>query len=269
MNVLESHTQNISGGFMATLTITASSPIDENVIPLYREKPFLKHSGTAVKHVHTVFKNTDGFTKVAQLVADIVSFVSAVFSVLAESFHALGKTLNAFLDLTCIFTLIKRCKDWFMPDDDGKMFWQRAWQSIVSLACLTGSNIMTFINLLATSLKAIKLGSALLPCNIAGNALSIASSGFDIWTYANALRDSAQKNVNATSSKDKWISLTKEISAGQPLSGNWQALFKKEKAIWDRCIKDCKPEDKAQLHQAKMQKARWEALEQNPDVTKL
>jgi hypothetical protein len=219
----------------------------------------------AIKATHTVFTSTDGFTKVAQLAADIFSIIEAMCIAFAESIKAVGTTLKAFLDLTSIVSLFKRCKEWFLPDEDGKMFWQRAWQAVASLACLTGSNILTFINFLATTLKVVNLGKALAPCALLGNVLTIFSSSFDIWQSANKLSDVSAKTAKAVAAKEEWSGLVKDLSAGSPLPQKWIGTIQKQKAIWDRCIKNCQNGDVTKLQHAQSERACWEALEKNPD----
>lgn len=114
-----------------------------------------------------ILNSTDGLSRVSELCLAIFAAIAHFAKSIPDAFVRLGDAMNTFLDLTSIVSIIKRCKDWFVADADGKMMWHKAWHQICSTVCLTAAHVISFVKFLATTLKVFSLGRLLAPLTYA------------------------------------------------------------------------------------------------------
>ena len=236
------------------MTIIASNSIRQQ---------FATGVATVITTTNTICTSTDGFSKVADIVLAIFAYIKHTGQSISGALNTLGTSLEGFSELTGIISLVKRCKDWFVPDEKGKMMWQRAWQEMSGTVCSTVSSILSFIIYLANTLKVYSLGIALGPLSLINSTMSIGSSAFDIWDNAKNLQTVAIKTAKAIAEIEIWKREISMIDRENELSGSWINLVQKKKGIWTDRIKtfSISPDDKEKLAKAIIKKENWESLE--------
>lgn len=210
-----------------------------------------------------VCTSTDGLSKIANVALAIFTYSRHVGMAMSAACNHIGQALEGFSELTGIISLVKSCKDWFVPDESGKMMWQKAWNEISATVCSTASNILGFLIYLATTLKVFFLGMALMPLNIINSLMSIGSCAFDIWDNASVLKLSSQKTPKMIDKMESWKKLT-QIREESDLPNNWISFVQKNKKMWtERITLYSSMSDKTKLAKAMSKKEGWEDLEKS------
>lgn len=234
-------------------------------------KPISSCCSIGIAATTNVVSSSDGLNKISQLALDIFAIIEHTWTSLCAGLTTLAVCFKSVVDVTNIVNLIKRVRDWATPDEDGKMVWEKAWQSIASTIGLTGYNALTVVVFLATTLKVFSLGAALAPVVVATSIFLIGHAVFDFWSNANKISETNDSIKKLTENKDGWSKLFQSISGKQPLPDSWNKFVQDRKAIWERKVTNLQGAqgDKEKLALALKLKAKWEAIEKCDDSAKI
>jgi len=200
----------------------------------------------------TLLNSTDGLTRISEFSLGVFSMIAHFFKSLPESFVIFGGYLEKFVDLTCIVSIAKRCRNWFVADKDGKMLWHKAWDQITTIACLTAAQVIGFVKFLSTTLKIFELGRALLPLSIASNVLFAAFSAFDMVGNVKGLKSAESGKEKAERDQRTWASRVNMTDK------QWVAKVAQQQKLWaNRVITHTNANDSAKLAVAKAKVEQW------------
>lgn len=222
-----------------------------------------------------VVSKVEGWKQISDLALVVFAFMDHVWKVVSPTLTTFGTCLSTMLDLASIIDVMKRVKNWACPDEDGQMLWQKAWQNIAAMSCVTAHHALNFITFLGTTLKVFNLGAALLPVSIL-NHLSNAGYGvFDVWTTKIKINETNSKIDKLAHAKEKWAARAKmyaEIDKAKPEEvAAFQALMEKQKTAWKEKVTVLKSsgENDKKISQAMAKATQWTVLQQVSTETDL
>jgi hypothetical protein len=214
-----------------------------------------------------VVSKVEGWKQISDLALVVFAFMEHVWRVVTPTLTTFGTCLSTMLDLASIIDVMKRVKNWACPDEDGQMLWQKAWQNIAAMSCVTAHHALNFITFLGTTLKVFNLGAALLPVSIL-NHLSNAGYGvFDVWTTKIKINETNNKIDKLAQAKEKWAARARMFAIAEkeiPREGlaKWTKLVGDQKAAWKDKVTVLKASgESAKLSQAMAKATQWTILQ--------
>lgn len=233
-------------------------------------KPTSLYCATGITATTNVVASFDGLSKLSQLVLDIFTIIEHTWMSLCTGLTALAVCLKSVVDITNIVKLIKQFRDWVTPNEEGKMAWNKAWQSLVSKIGLTGYHALAVVAFLATTLKVITLGAALTPLIAASSIFMTGFAVFDLWSKANKLKTIDRDLKALVNSKEKWSQQHQTISETSPLPQSWISFAKRRNDVLEiRRVKAKAQGNKNELAAIADVQVQWKKVEKCSDPVKV
>lgn len=223
---------------------------------------------TVIKATADAISSVDGMVKVAQITTDIIGIVEHGGAVIGTAAQGTLDMCATVIDANHFIGIFKRFKDWTCPDEDGKMLWDKSWQSFVSMASLTGFSITALFSSLITVLKIAGLAAARFAFSTISYVCLIGYSVFDMWNSANKISDSKAEIAKLETFKGRWETRANEIAAKN--DANWRPLVGQQVAKWTQkvvALTAAGPSEK--LEQAVAKQNMWTHLDMCNDPAQL
>lgn len=218
--------------------------------------------------------SVEGLKQISDVGSIALTFIAHAWGVVLPSLTMLGTCMSNFLDVASAVDMVKRLKNWACADDSGKMMWEKSWQHVAAISCVTFHHLFNFLTFLGTTLKVIALGAAALPLSVLNQVSNFGYGVFDLWTMSMEIKEVKEKMVNISKAKDKWAKRATEVvvkdDSGCTYTSDWSKKLEERQIFWkNRVVTLAKTSnEKEKLSKARARLLQWSTLKDcSPEET--